>query len=152
MLKGIRGFFDEHIGAIAAPRDPEHGLRVAAAALWLEMVRADGRTDDGERSAVLRAAIDKFRLPEEEARGLVAVAEEAAGRATDYFEFTRLINTHYDADQKKHVVEHLWRVAFADGRVDPHEEALVRKIADLLHVSHAAYLAARERARQASAG
>lgn len=152
MLKGLRAFFDEHIGAIATPRDPEHGLRVAAAALWLEMVRADGRADGDERAAVLRAAVDKFGLPEEEARGLVAVAEEAAGRATDYFEFTRLINTHYDANQKKHVIEHLWRVAFADGRIDPHEEALVRKIADLLHLSHAAFLAARERAREASRG
>jgi uncharacterized tellurite resistance protein B-like protein len=152
MLKGLRAFFDEHIGAIAEPRDPEHALRVAAAALWLEMVRADGRADGDERAAVLRAAVDKFGLPEEEARGLVAVAEEAAGRATDYFEFTRLINTHYDANQKKHVIEHLWRVAFADGRIDPHEEALVRKIADLLHLSHAAFLAARERAREASRG
>jgi uncharacterized tellurite resistance protein B-like protein len=40
----------------------------------------------------------------------------------------------------------LWRVAYADGRVDPHEDALVRKVADLLYLPQAAYVKAKERA------
>ena len=148
MLKSIREFFEQHIGAITAPRDPQELVRLAAAALWVEMIRADGRTEGAEREAVLRAAQAKFGLSEEDARTLVALADQAADDATDYYEFTTLINRHLSAQQKEQIIEHLWRVALADGEVSPREEHMVRKIADLLYVSHGAFITARQRARR----
>ena len=148
MLKSIREFFEQHIGEITAPRDPQQLVRIAAAALWVEMIRADGRTEGAEREAVLRAVQAKFALSEEDARALVALADQAADDATDYYEFTTLINRHLSAQQKEQIIEHLWRVALADGEVSPREEHMVRKIADLLYVSHGAFITARQRAHR----
>src|SRR5262245_13112590 len=147
MLDSVRKFFQQHIGAITEPRDPQQQVRIAAAALWLEMMRADGRSDAGERQTVLRAVREKFGLDDEDARALVALADQAASGATDDYQFTSLINQHLSAVQKEHIIEHLWEVAYADGSAAPREEHFVRKIADLLYVSHGAFIAAKERAR-----
>ena len=78
---------------------------------------------------------------------LMALAAEEARLATDYFQFTSLINKNFSAGQKVQVVEYLWQVAYADGQLDAHEQHFMRKIADLLYVSHADYVAAKQRAR-----
>ena len=64
-----------------------------------------------------------------------------------YHQFTSLINKGFDADQKIRIVENLWFVAMSDGHLDAHETHLTRKIADLLYVGHADYIAAKQRAR-----
>jgi uncharacterized tellurite resistance protein B-like protein len=74
-------------------------------------------------------------------------AAEEAKQATDYFQFTSLINKHFSQEQKIEVVENLWQVAFADGHLDAHEQHFMRKIADLLYISHADYVAAKQRGR-----
>ena len=89
----------------------------------------------------------RFGLSADEADTLVRLAEEESSQATDYYQFTSLINRHFSAEQKEQVIEHLWEVAYADGRLDAHEEYLVRKVADLVHVPHATYVAAKLRAR-----
>jgi hypothetical protein len=81
----------------------------------------------------------------------MALAAEEARLATDYFQFTSLINRNFSAEQKVQVVEYLWQVAYADGHLDAHEQHFMRKIADLLYVSHADYVGAKQRARRATA-
>jgi len=61
------------------------------------------------------------------------------------YQFTGLINQHFTPEQKVRVVEMLWQVAYADGHLDPYEEALVRKIADLIHVPHRQFIQAKHR-------
>ena len=65
--------------------------------------------------------------------------------STDYFQFTSLINGVYTPEQKVSVVELLWRIAYANERLHKYEEHLVRKVADLLHVPHSAFIAAKFR-------
>src|SRR5262245_25409421 len=147
MLKAIRSLFDQP-DAVAGERDAQRLVQIASAALWLEMMRADGRISAAEREAVLRAVRAKFALDAEQARTLVESAEAAAARATDDFEFTSLINRSFTPEQKERVVEHLWHVAYADGELHAHEEHFVRRIAELLYVGHNAYIAAKLRAEQ----
>jgi uncharacterized tellurite resistance protein B-like protein len=149
MLKAIRELFDWRLGA-AAQEDPERVVQVAAAALWLEMTRADGDSQRVEHDAVQNAVRAKFGLSESEAENLICAAEQAAVRATDDFEFTSLINQHFTPAQKERVIEHLWQVAYADGELSALEEHFVRRIADLLYVSHGAYIAAKLRAEARS--
>ena len=56
------------------------------------------------------------------------------------YEFTRLINDHYSYEQKTGLVENLWRLAFADENLDKYEEGLIRRVADLIHVSHGDFI------------
>jgi len=95
-------------------------------------------------TSVLRT---RFGLTAKELDTLLRFATEEARQAADYYQFTSLINRHFSAEQKIGVIENLWQVAFADGRLDAHENHFMRKIADLLYIPHADYVAAKQRAR-----
>jgi uncharacterized tellurite resistance protein B-like protein len=153
VLSALRKLFEERVAPEIAKESPgaqEHGLRLAAATLLFEVVRADARVTDEER-AVLRAAVQStFGLARDEAEELVRLAEEASRDAASVYEFTSLVDRELPFDQKKRLVELLWLVAFADGEKDPQEEHLVRRIAGLLHVPHPDFIDAKIRARAQS--
>jgi uncharacterized tellurite resistance protein B-like protein len=150
MLNAIREFFERHVDAPAARGDERHTIEVATAALLVEVVRLDHEVGPAERNAVLRAVHAKFGLSGEEAATLVRLAEEEARQATDYYQFTSLINRRFTPEQKERVIEHMWRVAYADAELSAYEQHTIRKIADLLYVPHSAYIAAKLRARDAA--
>lgn len=147
MLSTIRQFFERNIAG--APAQDAHAIRLATAALLVEAMRIDTETNDAERKAVQGAIRDKFGLNQAETDALIALAEEEMRQATDYYQFTSLINQHFSQAQKERVLELMWRVAYADARIDAHEQHLMRKIAALLHVPDSAYIAAKLRARDA---
>jgi uncharacterized tellurite resistance protein B-like protein len=146
MLQAIRDYFERHLGEGPQTRDPGHTLRLAAAALLLEMTRMDQEIRPEEREAVAGAVRDHFGLEPEETRELIELADEERAASTDYFQFTALINRAYSPERKVDLVEALWRIAYADATLHRHEEHLVRKLADLLYVPHSAFIAAKHRA------
>lgn len=148
MLSTIRDFFDRNIAG--APGQDGHSIQLATAALLVEVMRIDAETTETERAAVQRAIRTKFGLTGDEADALVALAEEEVRQATDYYQFTSLINQRFTQAQKERVLESMWRVAYADAVIDAHEQHLLRKIAALLHVPDSAYIAAKLRARDAT--
>jgi uncharacterized tellurite resistance protein B-like protein len=149
MLNSIRDFFDRHIGAAPAASE-RHSIELATAALLIEVARVDQGATADERAAVLRAVREKFELPHEDAERLIALAEEEMKQASDYFQFTSLINRHFTQQQKQRVVELMWRVAYSDASLSAHENHLMRKVADLLHIAHGDYIAAKMRAQDAA--
>ena len=153
MLGSLKTLFQERVApqlAQPAPEAREHGLRLAAAALLFEVVRADAEVRDEERSVMRTAVQSVFGLAREQAEELVALAEQASRAAGSLYEFTSLVDRELGPDQKKRLVELLWLVAFADAAKDAHEEHLVRKIAGLLHVPHPDFIDAKIRARAES--
>ena len=130
-------------------QDDEQALALACAALLLEVSRADAEVDTRERDALRSRLAERFALAEADLDELEALAEREVEEATDLFQFTRLITEHYDAQARVALVEQLWSVAWADGRIDAHEEHLIRRIADLIHVRHSDFVAARQRTRPA---
>ena len=149
MLSTIRDFFERNIAG--APAQDGHSIERATAALLVEVMRIDAGTTAAERAAVQRAIREKFGLSEAETAALIALAEEEMRNATDYYQFTSLINQRFSQAQKERVLELMWRVAYADSVIDAHEQHLMRKIAALLHLPDSAYLAAKLRARDAAA-
>ena len=149
MLSAIRRFFEENIAPAPSSPTDEHRLQVATAALLVEVMRLDGQ-GDAERRAILESVRRHFALSDDEAASLVALAEAEARDAVDYYQFTSLINRSFSAEQKVHVVELMWRVAYADAMLSAHEQHVIRKIADLLYVSHGDYIAAKLRAKAAA--
>src|SRR4030095_4423724 len=141
-----------HRTAEPSAAERERGLRLAAAALLFEVVRADGVVKP-EETTVMRAALHSaFDLSAEELEQLVALAEQASRQAVSLYEFTALVDQGFSADEKKRIVELLWLVTFADAEKHAQEEHLVRTIAGLLHVSHPDFIDAKIRARAASSG
>ena len=148
MLTQIATFFERHLlpREASGGQDQDQALRLAVAALLLEMTRMDETIQAEECAAVEGAIRAHFGLPPEQARELVDLAEAQRREATDYFQFTSLINQHYGPEQRVQLVEQLWRVAYADAELHRYEEHLVRKVAELLHVPHGAFIAAKHRA------
>ncbi len=149
MFDSIKRFFDANVAAAAgasSPAEQEHAYQLATAALLIEMTRADHDVKGVERDAVAHAVQRAFELDSSETEELLALAEEEADQATSLYEFTRLINRHFDPEQKQHFVELLWHVALVDGEIDKYEEHLVRKVADLIHVPHRSYIRAKHHA------
>ncbi len=145
MLSKLKSFFDDYL-APSQQQDPEHATQLATAVLLVELSRADAEVAGSEQRAVARTLKSRFDLSEGEVDGLLTLADEAADEATSLFQFTRLLNDHFSAEQKIQVVEMLWQVAYSDGRLDVHEDHTIRKIADLLYVPHPAFIKAKHRA------
>jgi uncharacterized tellurite resistance protein B-like protein len=142
MLPALRKFFDQRIAA--RPDEPaaqaEDRARLAAAALLVEVVRSDDSFSPDERGAVIDSVQRKFAIEPAAARELVDLAEAEASEAHDTYQFTSRINAGFSADQKRRLVEELWRVAYSDAVLHRHEEHLIRRVADLLHVPHSEFI------------
>ncbi|PZN35272.1 MAG: hypothetical protein DIU71_00455 [Proteobacteria bacterium] len=147
MLAAIKNFVQKHLAAPAqeSAEAAERRARLAAAALLVEVVRDDEGMDPAERTALLGSLNRKFGLEESEAAELVALAEAEARDATDLYQFTSQINRHFTPEQKILLIEELWRVAYADEFLHHNEEHLIRKVAELIHVPHSSFIAAKLR-------
>lgn len=146
MLKALRQVFEDLLVTASEAPEPvkaEQAYQLAAATLLVEMSRADFEVLPEELAAVENAIRRAFDLTNPQTAELVAKANAEADHATSLHEFTTLINTHFSARQKYHLIELLWRVAFADGAVDRYEEHFVRKVADLIYVRHSAFIRAK---------
>lgn len=145
MLDRIQQFFSERIQSRvnAERQEGEQAVRLATAALLIEVTRADHRVEPAERQAVMRAVQELFGLSHQETGELVALAEVEVSESVSLYQFTQLVDREFSQEQKRQVIEMMWRVAFADDNKDYNEEYLVRKVADLLHVPHTAFIRAR---------
>tara|TARA_B100000767_G_scaffold23831_1_gene21096 strand:+ start:5097 stop:5546 length:450 start_codon:yes stop_codon:yes gene_type:complete len=119
---------------------------LAATALMIELSRADNSIDKEEIQTIISIATETFGLSEDEATDLLNEAEAKNAEATSLYEFTEVINENFDKTQKYNLIKNIWRVAYADQSIDAHEDHLVRKVADLIYVSHADFIKAKHEA------
>jgi uncharacterized tellurite resistance protein B-like protein len=122
------------------PAGDPHSLPRAAAALMLELAFTDDGGDAEEMATVHRAMHRAFGLDPTELQALLDQAHQARHASVSLHEFTRELRTGLDPEQRAELVEWLWRVAYADARLDMHEEHLVRRLADLLGVPHQEFI------------
>ena len=124
-----------------APRaDPEAERQLAAAVLLLEVARADYERQPAELAVLREGLVRELGVPEATVDALVARAEARAKASVSLFDFVQTLNRDMTVERKRSLLTLLWRVAHADGRVDPQEEHLLRQLADLLHLSHADFI------------
>ncbi|HEY4264766.1 MAG TPA: TerB family tellurite resistance protein [Micropepsaceae bacterium] len=140
--------FDQILKLLGSP-EPKSAhrddLQIAVAVLLVEAARRDDTFDAIERAAIERLLSDKFALSPDATRQLLAQAEATADRTSQLHPFTRLAVERMDPQQRIRLIEMLWEVAYADGILDPEEDALVRRVAGLIYVSDADRVAARQR-------
>ncbi len=122
---------------------PEHDVRVAACALFLEMARIDEKFTEAEKDTILTIVKERYGLSGEHADALVAEADRGLDASVDLWQFARLINENYSTDEKIEIIETLWRMVFVDGKMDRYEHYLMNKLKNLLHLSHDQLIAAK---------
>ena len=148
MIIKIKRFFETHLMLVEGSEtiDTEHRLKLTSAALMLEVMQADGEVQASEKDHIEKLLQQQYGLNNDEVDELIQLAHEERTGATDYFQFASLINQHYSQDQKIQLIEPFWQLAYADQEIDRHEEHLVRKLSELLHVPHSAFIQSKHRA------
>lgn len=141
MLTKLQKFFEQYLGKDTESAIPlERRLQMASAALMVEMLHVDDQVTTEEDEKLRQLLTQRFMLESSEIESLIDLAHNEKHEATDYYEFTSLLNSHYTQQQKIDLVEDLWQLAYADHQLDKYEEHLLRRLADLLHVPHQDYI------------
>ena len=109
--------------------------RLAAAALLVHAAEIDGNISDVERTTLHQVIKRQFDLDETQTNTLLAEATQAEHEAVDLYHFTRLLNRALDEDGRRRMVEMMWEIVYADGRVTEFESNLIWRAADLLGIS-----------------
>ena len=128
--------------------DLDHALRVATATLLIEISRADFHEQESEIEMMRQLLLEQFELDDWELDELMQQARVRADKIVSLQHITRLLNEQLDQEMKIRVVEMMWQVVYADGVKDHYEEHLIRQVAELLYVSHAAFIQARHKAEE----
>ncbi len=134
MFGFINRFFEKPAenGTKAEGRD----VRVAACAILIEMAGTDGEFSAEEKDSILKYLEGTHALAPQEAEELLQTAARGLKGAVDLWHFTNLVNQNYSKEEKLQVIEIMWRVVYADGRLDEHEDYLAHKLGNLLHINH----------------
>ena len=144
MLQKIKSFFEDKL-AVKDEQDIEHQLRLATAALMIEMMLDDGEVHEIEEKVLIKYLKSTFKLEDNETLELFELAHAEVKEAVDYHQFTTLIAKNFTQEQKIKVIENLWAIAYADEELDQFEELMVRRIADLIYVTHSEFMQAKHR-------
>ena len=135
----------------APPADPLARQRIAIAVLLLESARADFERSEVEMAAVRAGLVRYFGIDQAELDALLSQASDEARQAVSLHDYVARLNASLQPDDKRQLIALLWQVVYADGRLDPNEEHLLRRLADLLYVPHRDFIAAKLEAEQAQA-
>jgi uncharacterized tellurite resistance protein B-like protein len=137
MIGILKSFFtNEATNISAANIHQPHRLHVATCAILLEMAKIDGEFNDSERQGIISIFKNKYDLTDDEISALIEASEEELERSIDLWQFTKQINKNYTPDEKIGIIEIIWQVAYADGRLDKHEDYLIHKLSAILNISH----------------
>jgi uncharacterized tellurite resistance protein B-like protein len=127
----------------AVPEDPQRRVQRAACVLLLEAAHADNLLMENELAEVNRAVMERFGLSEQEALDLIEESEAVRESSNDLWQFARTINESLSVAEKIGLLEDVWRVIYADGRLQNHEDYLAHKLIDLLRLNHQQFINAK---------
>ena len=142
MLDKLKKLFDsanENKSAI----DPQRISYLAATALLLEVSHADHDIDQREKDTIFSTVKQAFSISDTELQSFFSEAELKKQASTSLYEFTDVINREFSETQKYELICDLWRIAYADGDIDRYEEHTIRKVAELIYVSHSLFIKAK---------
>ena len=112
----------------------------ACAALLIEIAYADKDFDESEKMSLKNSLMTTYKIDEIEIDELILDASQSVLESTSLYGYTRIVNDEFSYDEKLNLLKNLWKIAYADGNLDKYEEHLLRKISDLIHISHSDYI------------
>lgn len=151
MIDLVKKFFGKNTKDMPVDKEEgsSHDIRVATCALLLEMSSIDGEFNESERQDIVAILKNDYDLRDEHAEALLEASNEELENSLDIWRFARLINQNYSIEEKERVIEMIWRVAYADGNLNKHEDYLVHKLAKLLRLTHSQLIDAKLKVKKA---
>jgi uncharacterized tellurite resistance protein B-like protein len=121
----------------------------AAAVLLIEVMMADHDLDQRERECIAQILSRRMNVAESEIDRCIEVAMQRRQDSHDLFQFTTVVNGQYNEEERFQLLVDLWKVAFADGRIDKYEDHRIRRVSELLHLHHSHFIQAKAQAQSA---
>lgn len=140
MLDTVQQFFQR---VLAVPDSEGNGAvtpQLAVAALLSEVLRADYEADPRELAMLRQVLARQFSLEPAELDALIEQAQDQVERAVDHFQYVSLLNERFSYDQRVELIAAMWRLAYADDELAALEEHRIRRLADLLYVTHSDFI------------
>jgi uncharacterized tellurite resistance protein B-like protein len=116
--------------------DLDERVRIATAVILLEVAHSDEEFSQEEHAHILDILKRDFNLDHESVNELIQISEEERKGSIDIWHFTSTINENYSDEEKYVIIEKIWQVIYADGRLDKYEDYMVHKLSNLLHIPH----------------
>jgi uncharacterized tellurite resistance protein B-like protein len=116
--------------------DRAERIQVATCALLLEVANSDDEFSDIERDNIVQILERDFELSDEYAKELMELSDKEREESIDLWQFTNLVNEHYSIEEKIKIIEMVWKVIYADGKLDKYEDHLAHKLSNLLKLTH----------------
>ena len=136
MLDGLRQFISDIVSPDIEQRVfDETDYRLAATALLIHIVSLDGQPTAVEKRKLHSLIETSFKLDPGTADQLIVSATRAEHDAVDLYKFTSVIMREVDEAGRKRIVEMMWEMVFADGKVTEFEDNVLWRAADLLGIS-----------------
>jgi uncharacterized tellurite resistance protein B-like protein len=146
MIEKIKTLFSKKV--LEAEADSTSADQLATAALLIEVMVIDGNLDPDEIQSISATLARMLDLSAQQVDELIELSQAEVREATSLYQFTSEINKHFDHNKKLSLMTAMWQVAFADGHLDKHEENIIRRVADLLHIRHSEYIRCKQLARE----
>lgn len=145
MLNKISAFFERHLQPAAgtSAQLSHEQKQLAVAALLIEVAMADHVLDERELIALQLLLKRKFLMNGEQISELIALAKEESSDATSLHQFTQLVHKYCNEQEKFELLVAMWELAFSDQTLNKYEEYIIRKVADLIYVSHSEFIRAK---------
>jgi len=145
MINKIKAFFAMDV--VDAEDSSISAEQLSTAALLIEVMVIDGNLAEDELQSISATLAQMLELSSDQVDELVLLSRDEVADATSLYQFTKEINAHYSHEKKLNLMTAMWRVAFADGHLDKHEEGIIRRVADLLHLRHSEFIQCKISAR-----
>ena len=124
----------------ADSEDKISSLNQACSALLIEVAFADKIFEESEIITLKESLKEIYGLEDDVIDELITDAKKTVEESTSLYEYTRVVNDEFEYKDKLELLSSLWKLAFADGNLDKYEEHLIRKISDLIHISHSDFI------------
>ena len=139
MINTIRKFFKSNENSKSDNLEGNQD-ELAYASLLIEVIKSDDHFDQRERDELLNILGTKLSIEEKALDEFSELAQKRSDDSTSLYEFTREINDKYQYKEKVQLIEDLWRIAYSDERIDKYEDYVIRKVADLIYVTHSDFI------------
>ena len=124
----------EELAAETATAEQE--IHIATLALFLEMAQIDGEFSPAEIKRISEIFTSEYGLKKDYLEQLTRLAEQELKNSHDLWRFTNLLNRDLSRSEKIRTVEFIWKIIYADGKLDRYEDYLIHKLASLLNLTH----------------
>ena len=119
-----------------ANRDSSFEIELTAAVLAYEIARIDGNVDDSELNFLLdeveKIALNVNKSKEE----ILEIIQVYSDDSVSFHDFVEDINKNYSKEEKLSLLGFMWKIAYADGKLEVDEERLIRRLADLIKIKN----------------